>query len=110
VDRFALAVILTAKPGKEKEVEAFLMSARPLAAVERGTTSWFAVRLDRGRYGIFDTFRDETGRDAHLTGEIAKALVARASELFSEPPLLYRLDVLAAKEAMAELPPKTAAA
>jgi len=72
MDKFALAALLQAKAGKEKEVEAFLISAQPLAAAEIGTTSWFAVRLDGGRYGIFDTFRDERGRNAHLNGEIAK--------------------------------------
>ena len=110
MDKFALAAILRAKAGKEKEVEAFLVSAQPLAASEIGTTSWFAVRLEPGRYGIFDSFRDEQGRDAHLSGEIAKALVARASELFSEPPLIYKLDVLAAKESVAGLPSRSAAA
>ena len=101
MDKFGLAALLQAKAGKEKEVEAFLISAQPLAAAEIGTTSWFAVRLDGGRYGIFDTFRDEPGRNAHLNGEIAKALMARASELFAEPPQIHKLDVLAAKEAVA---------
>lgn len=100
MDKFALAALLQAKAGKEREVEAFLISAQPLAAAEVGTTSWFAVRLGGGRYGIFDTFRDEKGRNAHLNGEIAKALMARASELFAEPPQIHKLDVLAAKEAV----------
>lgn len=110
MDKFALAALLLAKPGKEKEVEAFLISAQPLASAEIHTTSWFAVRLSEGRYGIFDTFRDEQGRNAHLNGEIAKALMARASELFAEPPQIHKLDVLAAKEAIAELPTGSAAA
>jgi quinol monooxygenase YgiN len=110
MDKFALAAILRAKAGKEQEVEAFLISAQPLASAEVGTTSWFAVRLEQGRYGIFDTFRDEAGREAHMKGEIAQALVARASDLFAEAPLIYKLDVLAAKEAVAELPKRTAAA
>ena len=110
MDKFALAAILSARAGKEKDVEAFLIAAQPLAAAEIGTSSWFAVRLAPGRFGIFDTFRDEKGREAHMAGEIAKALVARAGELFAEPPLIYKLDVLAAKEAAAELSSKTAAA
>lgn len=110
MDKFALAALLQAKAGKEKEVEAFLISAQPLASAEIGTTSWFAVRLGGGRYGIFDSFRDEKGRDAHLNGEIAKALMARAGELFSEPPQIHKLDVLAAKEAVAELPSRSTAA
>ena len=101
MDKFALAALLQARAGKEKEVEAFLISAQPLASAAIGTTSWFAVRLGGGRYGIFDTFRDEQGRNAHLNGEIAKALMARAGELFAEPPQIHKLDILAAKEAVA---------
>ncbi len=103
VDRFALLALLKAKPGKEKEVEAFLISAQPLAATEIGTTSWFALKLGPDQYGIFDSFRDEAGREGHLNGEIAKVLVARANELFAEPPQIVKLDVLAAKEAVAGL-------
>jgi len=97
MDRFALLAQLKARPGKERDVEEFLVSARPLVLQEIGTTSWYAVMFDSSRYGIFDTFPDQTGRDAHVHGEIARLLFARAEELFAEPPLIQMLDVLASK-------------
>ena len=97
MDKFALLVLLQARPGKEQEAEAFLKSAQPLAVQETATTSWYAVKLGPSKFGIFDTFRDEAGRDAHLTGEIAKALFARAEELFAAPPQVEKLEILAVK-------------
>ena len=88
---------LTAKPGKEAEVEAFLRSALPLANQEEATTVWFALRLGPSTFGIFDAFADETGRDAHLSGPIASALMAKWQELLSEPPIIEKVEVLAAK-------------
>ena len=93
----AIAAKLVAKPGKEAEVEKFLKSAQPLAESEAQTITWYAVKLGPGSYGIFDTFADEAGRNAHLTGDIAKALFARAEELFAEAPKVHKLDLLAAK-------------
>lgn len=97
MDKFALLGLLHAKAGKENEVEEFLKSAQSLAFAEPGTTSWYAVKMGNGRYGIFDTFRDEAGREAHLDGEIAKALMAKAGELLSEPPKIEKLEILASK-------------
>jgi len=97
MDRLALFAMLQARPGKEAAVEEFLKSAQPLAAQESGTTSWYAIKLGPAKFGIFDTFRDEEGRNAHLTGPIAKALFARAEELFATPPQVEKLDILAAK-------------
>lgn len=97
MDRFALLGLLEAKTGKELEVEAFLKSALPLAMQETGTTAWYAVRMGQGKFAIFDTFADEAGRDAHLSGEIAKALMARAGELLATPPMIEKLDILALK-------------
>lgn len=97
MDRFALLALLEAKPGKEKEVEEFLKSAQPLAARETGTTTWYAVKLGPAKFGIFDTFKDEAGRNAHLSGEIAKALFAKADELLAKPPQVEMLEILAAK-------------
>ena len=68
--------------GKEKEVEEFLKSAQPLAEREPATLSWYAIKMGPGKYGIFDTFADENGRNAHLNGEIAKALFAKAKIFF----------------------------
>jgi quinol monooxygenase YgiN len=87
--------------GKEKEVEEFLKSAQPLAERESGTLSWYAIKMGPGKYGIFDTFADENGRNAHLNGEIAKALFAKAKDLFSKPPEVAKPEVLAVKSARA---------
>jgi quinol monooxygenase YgiN len=97
MDTRAILALLEAKPGKEAQVEEFLKSAQPLAVAETGTTTWYAVKLGPGKFGIFDTFKDEAGRNAHLSGEIAKALMAKASELFAVPPQIEKLDILAAK-------------
>jgi len=97
MDKLAILALLEAKPGKEAEVEAFLKSAQPLAARENGTTAWYAVKLGPAKFGIFDTFKDEAGRDAHLTGDIAKALFAKAEELFAVPPQVEKLEILALK-------------
>lgn len=97
MDKVAVLVLLNAKPGKEKEVEQFLELAQPLAVREPGTSTWYAIKLGAGRYGIFDTFKDESGRNAHFNGEIAKALFAKAEDLFSTPPQVEKLDILAAK-------------
>jgi quinol monooxygenase YgiN len=97
MDTVAILALLEVKPGKENEVEAFLKSAQPLAVQEAGTTSWYAVRLGPAKFGIFDTFKDEEGRNAHFSGEIAKALFARAEELFATPPQVEKLDILASK-------------
>ena len=96
--QFALYAHLKAKPGKAAEVEAFLKSALPMAQQEPFTISWYAFDEDTGgSYGIFDTFETEADRQAHLDGPIAKALMAKASELFAEPPVIHKIKVLAAK-------------
>jgi quinol monooxygenase YgiN len=95
--KVALFVRLEAKPGKEREVENFLMSGLPLVMEEPATTAWFGIRLGPGTFGIFDAFPDEAGRQAHLTGRVAAALMAKAGELFSKPPSIEKVDVLAAK-------------
>ncbi|HEX3892124.1 MAG TPA: antibiotic biosynthesis monooxygenase [Terracidiphilus sp.] len=97
MDKVALLALLEAKSGKEKELEAFLKSALPLAQQEAGTTSWYALKLGPGRFGIFDTFKDEEGRNAHLTGAIAKALFAKADELLAKAPQIEKIELLAVK-------------
>lgn len=97
MDKFAILALLYAKPGKEKEVEQFLKLAQPLAEREDFTTAWYAVKLGPAKFGIFDTFKDENGRNAHLTGEIAKALFSKAADLFDAPPQVEKLEILAAK-------------
>jgi quinol monooxygenase YgiN len=93
----ALLAILEPKAGKEEELAAFLKSALPLAVQEPATVSWFAFRIDSTRFAIFDTFADESGRNAHLNGEIAKALFERAEDLLASPPQIERPEILAAK-------------
>ena len=95
--KVALFVRLEAKPGKEKEVESFLMSGLPIVNEEPDTTAWFGIRLGPSTFGIFDAFPDEAGRQAHLSGKVAAALMEKAGELFSEPPSIENVDVLAAK-------------
>jgi quinol monooxygenase YgiN len=97
LDKFAILALLTARPGKEQEVEHFLKSAQPLAEQEPATSTWYAVKLGPGRFGIFDTFETEEGRTAHVTGAIAKALFARAEELFDPAPQVEMLEILASK-------------
>jgi quinol monooxygenase YgiN len=97
MDKLAILALLHAKEGKEQEVEAFLKSAQPLAEQETGTTTWYAVKLGPSEFGIFDTFKGEDGRNAHLTGEIAKQLFTRASDLFAAPPQVEKLEILASK-------------
>jgi quinol monooxygenase YgiN len=93
----ALLVRLEAKPGKETEVENFLRGALPLVEQEPATTAWFALRIGRSTFAVFDAFPDEEGRQAHLTGPIAAALMANAAELLASPPVIEKVDVLAAK-------------
>lgn len=93
----ALLVRLEAKPGKEKEVEEFLRGGLPVVQDEPATIAWFGIRLGPSTFGIFDVFPDESGRQTHLSGRVAAALMARASELFAQPPVIEKIDVLAAK-------------
>src|SRR5258705_5841025 len=94
---FEIWAELEARPGKEREVEEFLKSAQPLAEREPGTTAWYAVKIGPAKFGIFDTFADEQGRNAHLNGEIAKALFAKAQELFAKEPEIHKISILAEK-------------
>jgi quinol monooxygenase YgiN len=95
MEAVGLLVTLEAHAGKEADAEAFLKSAQPLAVSESGTLKWYAIKLGPGKFGIFDTFANDEGRNAHLTGEIAKALGARASELFAVPPQIAKVQILA---------------
>ena len=93
----ALLIRLEAKPGKEAEVESFLKSGLPIVEEEPATTAWFGVRMGPSTFGIFDAFPDEAGRKAHLSGRVAAALTAKASELCAQPPQIEEVNVLAAK-------------
>ncbi|MEX0879022.1 MAG: antibiotic biosynthesis monooxygenase [Thermoanaerobaculia bacterium] len=93
----ALFVRLEAKKGKEADVDAFLRGGLPIVEEEPATIAWFAIRMGPSTFGIFDAFPDEAGRQAHLAGRVAAALMAKASELLAEPPSIEKVDVLAAK-------------
>ena len=93
----SLLVRLEAKPGKENDVVDFLKQGLQLARQEGTTPVWFALRLGPSTFGVFDAFEDESGRQAHLNGPIAQALMAKAPELLSTPPVIERVEVLGAK-------------
>jgi quinol monooxygenase YgiN len=95
VNKVGILATLQARPGKEADVEHFLLSAGSLVEAETGTTAWFAFKVEPATFGIFDTFKDEDGRSAHVNGEIAKALFARAEELFVAHPDIKPVDILA---------------
>ena len=88
---------LQAKPGKETEVAQLLEGALALAREERETVVWYALRFGPSTFGIFDAFETEQGREAHLNGRIAAALMAKATELLAEPPKIEKVDILVSK-------------
>jgi len=93
----AIWVMLKAKPGKEADVEAFLRQGAEMSQDEPKTVTWYGVKMAPGLYGVFDTFDDEAGRDAHMNGEIAKALMAKAPDLFSNDLQIEKMEILAKK-------------
>ena len=95
--KYAIVARVEAKPGKEDAVEQFLKSALPLAEDEKDTVSWYALKIGPSTFGIFDTFNDESGREAHLNGKIAAALMQHADELLSKPPVIEKVELLAVK-------------
>lgn len=95
--RVGLFVRLQAKPGKEEELQSLLQGALPLAQGEPATTAWFALRFGPSVFGVFDAFPDDAGRQAHLAGQIAAALMAQAPNLLAEPPSIEQVDILASK-------------
>jgi len=95
MNKVGILVTVQARPGKEVDVEQFLSLATPLVAAEVGTTAWFAIKIGPQTFGIFDTFKNEEGRNAHVNGEVAKALFARAEELFVAPPQVQMVDIVA---------------
>lgn len=91
-----LLATLKAKKGKEMEVLNFIKEAVNLARKEEKTITWYSFRIDESTFGIFDTFEHESGRDAHLNGKIATELMAKASELLTEPPTIKKVEILSA--------------
>ncbi len=97
MEKLALLARLEAKPGKETEVRDFIQGALALAQNEPLTVRWYALQLGPSTFGIFDTFGSEDGRQAHLSGPIAKALMAKADELLAVPPQIEQVSLLAVK-------------
>jgi len=97
MEKLALLARLEAKPGKEQEVSDFIKSALSLAQNEPATVRWYALQLGPSTFGVFDTFGSEEGRQAHLQGPIAQALMAKADELLAVPPLIEPVTLLAIK-------------
>lgn len=95
--RLALYVRLEAKAGREEAVADFLAGALPLVEGEPATLTWYALRLEPGVFAIYDTFSDEHGREAHLAGQVAAALMSRAGDLLASPPEIRKIEVIAAK-------------
>jgi quinol monooxygenase YgiN len=95
--KVGLYVQLVAKPGKEQEVADFLTSALPLAQQENETVAWYAIRIDENTFAIFDTFPADEGRQSHLNGPIAAALMSKAEELLVQPPDIKQIDIMACK-------------
>jgi quinol monooxygenase YgiN len=102
MEAIGLLVMLEARAGKEADAEVFLKSAQALALNEKGTVKWYAIKIGPRKFGIFDTFANEAGRNAHLNGDIAKALGAQAGELFAVPPQVEKVEVLASTPLKAE--------
>jgi quinol monooxygenase YgiN len=97
MDTVGLLVTLEAKAGREGDVASFLTGALSLVRQEPETTAWFAVRLGPTRFAIFDAFAEEAGRDAHLGGQVAAALMEQAPDLFAQPPSIEKAEILAEK-------------
>jgi quinol monooxygenase YgiN len=95
--KVALFVRLDAKPGKEADVESFLRGGLPIVQAEPATTAWFALRFGPSTFAIFDAFPDDAGRQAHLSGRVAAALMAKAPDLLAKAPSIEKVDVLAVK-------------
>jgi len=97
MEKLSLLARVVAKPGKEATVEQFLKDALALAQQEQGTIRWYAFKINENTFGIFDSFANEDARQAHLSGEIAKALMANAEALLLVPPVIEQLELLAVK-------------
>lgn len=95
--KYGLLATVKASSGKENDVEQFLKDAVELAKKEKKTITWYSFRIDQNTFGIFDTFENEDGREAHLNGDIAKKLMENAPDLLSEDPKIRKIDILASK-------------
>ena len=95
--KMGIVVRMEAKAGKEAELEKFLMDGLSIAQQEPATVQWYALKLDASHFAIFDTFAAQAGREAHLNGDLAKALFGKVDELMTATPKVEMVDILAAK-------------
>jgi quinol monooxygenase YgiN len=95
--KLGILALLKAKPGKGDDLADFLRSGREIAAREEGTVTWYAFKVDDETYGIFDTFESEEGRQAHLNGDIPKALGQVGPDLLGSDPDIRTIEILAVK-------------
>jgi quinol monooxygenase YgiN len=95
--KLGLLALLEARPGKQDDLAAFLASGRELAAAEAGTVTWYAFRAGDTTFGIFDTFETEDARQAHLNGEIPRALGQVGPDLLAGDPDIRTIDIIAVK-------------
>lgn len=95
--RVGLFVRLDAKPGQERALADFLQSALPLVEREPATATWYAIKLGPSTFGIFDTFANDQGREAHLAGQVAAALKQKTPELLANAPQIEKIEILASK-------------
>ena len=95
--KFGLLALLEAKPDKGADLAAFLVAGRELALQEEGTVTWYAFKINETTYGIFDTFETVEARQAHIDGEIPKALAAVGADLLATDPDIRPIDILAVK-------------
>jgi quinol monooxygenase YgiN len=93
----AILALIDAKPEKVTHVSELLTGAIALANAEEQTLSWYAIQISDTRFAIFDTFAHEEGRQAHLNGKIAAALLSQADELLAQAPDIMMANILAAK-------------
>ena len=92
-----ILALLEAKAGKGDELAAFLKSGRDLAVAEEGTVTWYAFKISDTSYGIFDTFETDEALQAHLDGDIPKALARVGGDLLAKNPDIRTVDVIAVK-------------
>ena len=95
--KFGLLVLLEAKPDKGADLATFVVAGRELALQEEGTVTWYAFKVSDTTYGIFDTFETVEARQAHIDGEIPKALAAVGADLLASDPDIRPIDILAVK-------------
>ena len=98
MNKVGILATLQARTGKEGGGGRVLAISRPTGRGRNwddNVGSRSKSRPQRSAYSIPSRMRD--GRNAHVNGEIAKALFARAEELFVAHPEIKPVDIVAEK-------------